>query len=62
MSEEDTMATVSVTKALTDYFNQGEGKRPAAQWLLELRALTTAEKRELAEGIVALTGDELATI
>lgn len=53
------MAKVTVTKALTLYFNVDEGKRPARVWLEELKALSDAEKHELAEGVVALTGDTL---
>ncbi len=51
------MAEITVTKALTGYFNQGDGKVPAPQWLAELKALSTEEKRELAEGVAAITGD-----
>jgi len=53
------MAAVSVTKALTGYFNVGDGKRPSKDWLGELKALTLAEKREIAELVVAETGDML---
>lgn len=53
------MAKISTTKALTGYFNAGDGKRAAKVWLEELKALTVEEKRELALGICALTGDEL---
>lgn len=53
------MATVTVTKALTGYFNVPPRKVTAQEWLQELKALSTAEKRELAEGVVAITGDTL---
>jgi hypothetical protein len=49
----------TVTKALNSYFNEGAGKRSAGDFLKELKALTTEEKRELAEGVVAITGDTL---
>lgn len=53
------MAKMSVTKALTSYFNAGDGKRAAKVWLEELKALTAEEKRKLALGVCALTDDEL---
>lgn len=53
------MAQVTVTKALTGYFNEGDGKRPAKDWLQELKALTPEEKQALAQDVCALTGDEL---
>lgn len=53
------MAQTTVTKALTGYFNAGAGKRLAKVWLEELKALTTEEKAELAEGVCAITGDTL---
>lgn len=54
------MATITVTKALSNYFNVGEGKRPAQEFLKELRDLTVDEKRELAAGVCEITGDTLA--
>lgn len=54
------MATTTVTKALTAFFNEGAGKRPAKDWLLELKALSADEKRNLAEEVCAFTGDTLA--
>jgi hypothetical protein len=53
------MARTTVTKALNTYFNEGEGKRPAGEFLKELKALSPEEKRELAEGVCKITGDEL---
>lgn len=47
---------MTVTKALADYFNVGEGKRPPGEFLKELKALTTEEKRELAEGACSVMG------
>lgn len=54
------MAEVTVTKALTGYFNTGEGKRPSRDWLAELKELTLAEKRDLALQVCAVTGDTLS--
>lgn len=53
------MATVTITKALTNYFNVGTAKKPAKEWLTDLKALTPAEKLDLAEMVVAETGDTL---
>lgn len=53
------MAEVTVLKALTNYFNVDEGKRSLPQWRDEMAALKPEEKRELAEGVVAITGDKL---
>lgn len=44
---------------LTQYFNEGEGKRSNTRWLQELRALSADEKQELAEGVCAITGDTI---
>ena len=43
-------------KALTDYFNEGDGKRPLKDWSEEIKALSPAEKLELATGVCAVTG------
>lgn len=53
------MAAKTVTAILTGYFNQGEGKVTNTQWLAELKALSPEEKRELAEGVCAITGDTI---
>ena len=53
------MATTTITKALAGYFNSGDGKRAANTFIAELRALSDAEKLELAEGVCAITGDTL---
>lgn len=53
------MAQTTVLKALTAYFNTGENKKPLRDFAAELKALTDTEKRELAEGVVAITGDTL---
>lgn len=47
----------SPVKILTEYFNTGDGKRATSEWANELRALSTEEKRALAEGVCAITGD-----
>lgn len=55
------MATVTVLKALTAYFNVDEGKVSMTAWRDELKALSDEEKRTLAEGVCAITGDTLAS-
>lgn len=47
----------TVTAILSGYFNQGDGKRPLPAWRDELKELSDAEKRALAEGVCAITGD-----
>lgn len=49
----------TVTKVLTTYFNVEAGRREAKVWLAELKALSTEEKRELAELVCAATGQTL---
>lgn len=49
----------TVTAILSGYFNQGDGKRPLNQWRDELSALSVEEKRELAQGVCELTGDNI---
>jgi hypothetical protein len=51
--------TVTVLKALTAYFNVDAGKVPMTAWRDELKELTDDEKRELALGVCAITGDTL---
>ncbi len=41
---------------LTDYFNEGEDKRPLSDWRDELKALSPEGKRDLAEQVAALEG------
>lgn len=55
------MATVTITKALTNYFNTGTAKLKAADWLAELKKLTAEEKLELATLVCEETGDKLST-
>lgn len=54
------MAQTTVLKALAGYYNVGEGKKSLRDFSAEIKELTDAEKRELAEGVVAITGDTLA--
>lgn len=54
------MAAKTTVKILSEYFNEGEGKRPTSAWAAELKALTPDEKRALAEGVCAITGDTIA--
>ena len=54
------MAAVTVTKALSGFFNVEPRKVPAQEWLKELKALSPDEKRELAEAVCAFTGDTLS--
>jgi uncharacterized radical SAM superfamily protein len=53
------MADKGHTAILSGYFNQGDGKRPLTVFRDELKALNDDEKRELALGVCALTGDTL---
>lgn len=53
------MAEVTVLKALANYFNQGDGKRSLREFQAEIKAMTDAEKLDLARGVVAITGDTL---
>lgn len=55
------MATISVTKALTNFFNVDPVKLPAKEWVAELRKLTPDDKAELAQGVCAITGDTLGS-
>ncbi len=54
------MAQTTVLKALAGYFNVGDGKKSLKDFAAEVKELTDDEKRELAEGVVAVTGDTLA--
>jgi hypothetical protein len=53
------MPAKTVTQVLSNYFNVGDGKRSASEFLKELKALSTEEKLELAEGVCAVTGDTI---
>jgi hypothetical protein len=52
---------VTVTKALTNYFNVGDGKRVTRDWAGELKdpKWGPTEKWDLALQVCAVTGDEL---
>ena len=52
--------STTVTKALTGFFNTGEAKKSAKDWLAELKKLSTKEKVELAQEIAALDGATLS--
>lgn len=56
-----TTETKTRIKALNDYFNQGEGKRPLREFQAEIKKLSDAEKQELAEGACAVMGWTLAS-
>lgn len=49
----------TIVAILSGFFNQGDGKRPLTEFKEELAALTPAEKRELAEEVVKVTGDTI---
>lgn len=53
------MAAKTLTAILTSFFNVGDGKRSVTEWRDELKALTDEEKRSLAEGVCAITGDTI---
>lgn len=50
------MAKHKVTGLLNNYFNKGDGKRTAQEFLAELKALSAAEKNELALGVADVLG------
>lgn len=54
------MAAKSMLKILTEYFNSGDAKVAMKAWSDEMKALSPDEKRELAEGVCAITGDTIA--
>lgn len=51
--------TITPLKALTDFFNSGEGKRPMTDWRNEIKALSDEEKAELAAGAAEALGKTL---
>ncbi len=54
------MAQTTVLKAIAGYFNSDPAtKKPLREFTEEVKALSPEEKREMAEMIVALTGDTL---
>lgn len=59
MESESRMAARTVTGILTNYFNTGDVKVPAQQWLAQLKELTDEEKLELARDVCVVTGDSI---
>lgn len=55
------MAAKSSIKILTDFFNQGDGKRPTREWGEELKTFTKEERDTFASEVAAVTGDTLLT-
>lgn len=53
------MAEKTAVAILAGYFNQGDGKRPLSDFQKEIKELSADEKRELALGVCAITGDTL---
>lgn len=53
------MAEITVLKALTGYFNSGEGKKPLREFSEELKALTPEEKLDLGTLAAAAMGDTI---
>lgn len=53
------MAAKGIATILSSYFNADKGKT-IREFGAELKALTDAEKLELAEGVCAITGDTVA--
>jgi hypothetical protein len=47
---------ITPLKALTEFFQDGDGKRPMRDWAAEVKALSPAEKTELATGAAAALG------
>ncbi len=50
------MEKISPVKALNDYFNTGDNKKPLADFAKEVKALNPDEKAELAEGAANAMG------
>jgi hypothetical protein len=53
------MAEKTAVKILSEYFNEGEAKKPLREFAAEIKALSDDEKRELSLGVCAITGDTL---
>lgn len=53
------MPGMTAVKILALYFNEGEARKPLRQFAEELKALTDAEKTELATLAAPLVGAEL---
>lgn len=56
------MATVTALKAIAGYFNSkdAENHKPLREFAAEIKALSDAEKAELAAGVCAITGETLS--
>lgn len=58
------MAAITPLKAIADYFNKdadGKSIKPVREFAAEVKALSDAEKLELAQGVCAITGDTLVS-
>lgn len=54
------MAEKTAVAILNGYFNKGQSnEKPLREFNEELKALSPEEKKELAEGVCAITGDTL---
>ena len=53
------METITPLKALTEFFNTGDGKRPMKAWADEVKALSDTEKAELASEAAKALGKQL---
>lgn len=53
------MAEKGIVSILSGYFNSGDAKRPLTEFRDELKALSDDEKRDLADGVCAITGDTI---
>lgn len=47
---------ITQLRALTEFFNVGDGKRVTREWAAEVKALTPDEKTSLCTDIVDVTG------
>lgn len=56
------MAQKTVTKILSAYFNEGDGKRSAREFLTELKELSGQEKYDLAVLANVATGGTVAEV
>lgn len=52
---------VTAVKALNNYFNTGENKKPLREFAEEIKRLNDAEKTELATLVCNVTGDTLVS-
>lgn len=54
-------APISVLKALTEFFNVGDGKVAVGEWRKEVMALDTEERKALAVDIAGVTDWDVKT-